>query len=110
MVTIFAISAKTATRDLLKRKVFWNKDYEVIFSSHDAIDKTLSSDSNFTVDVVMWPKFDNSSIFMREVIITFYKDLTRKKHIFEGWPGFKFNSLGLGLTMASKSYTSVAKK
>ena len=51
-------------------KVFWNKDYEVIISVHDATNKILSYDSNFIIDVVMWLKFDNSSISMTEVIIT----------------------------------------
>ena len=51
----------------LNIKVFLNKDYDVIISAHDVINKILSSDSNYTVDVV---KFGNSSISMREVIIT----------------------------------------
>ena len=33
-------------------------------------DKILSHDSNFTADVFMWPKFGESCIFMREVIVT----------------------------------------
>ena len=54
---------------LLKEKVFWNKGYYII-SVHDITNKILSHDSNHIVEVVMWPKFDNSSISMREVIIT----------------------------------------
>ena len=50
--------------------VFWNKDYDVITSVCDVTNKILSLDSNYIVDVVMWPKFGNSSISMREVIIT----------------------------------------
>ena len=46
---------------------------------------------------------------MREVIITFYKDLTIKTNFFEGWSRFKFNNLGLALGMALRFYTSVAK-
>ena len=37
---------------------------------HAVTNKILSRDSNYFVDVVMWPKFGNSSFFMREVIIT----------------------------------------
>ena len=64
------MSAKMATPGLLKITVFWNKGYDVIISVHDVTNKILSSDSNYIIDVVMWPKFGNSSISMREVIIT----------------------------------------
>ena len=46
--------------------------------------------------MVMWPKFGNSSISMREVVIIMI------------WP-VKFNNLGLVLGMALKFYTSVAE-
>ena len=64
------MSAKMATLGLLKIMVFQNKGYEVITSVHYVTNKVLSSDSNYLVDVVMWPKFGNSGISMREVIIT----------------------------------------
>ena len=69
MVTILMISAKMATPGLLKLKVFRIKGYDVIISVCDVINKNVSRDSNYIVDVVMWPKSDNSSTFMREVII-----------------------------------------
>ena len=49
------MSAKMAMPGLLKITVFWNKGYEVIISVHDVINKILSRDSNYIVDVVMWP-------------------------------------------------------
>ena len=64
------MSAKMATPGLLKITVFWNKGYDVIISVHDVTNKILSRDSNYIIDVVMWPKFGNSSICIREVIIT----------------------------------------
>ena len=64
------MSAKMASLGLLKIKVFWNKGYDVIISVHDVTNKILSRNSNYIVDVVMWPKFGNSSISMGEVIIT----------------------------------------
>ena len=70
MVTILMISAKIATPGLRKIKVFWKKDYDVIISVNDVTNKILSRDSNYIVDVVTWPKFGNSTISMREVIIT----------------------------------------
>ena len=69
MVTILMISAKLATPGLLKIKIFQNKGYDVIIPDYDVTNKILSRDSNYIVDVVMWPKFGNSSISMREVII-----------------------------------------
>ena len=69
MVTILMISAKTNTLGFVKIKAFWNKGYDVIISVHDFTNKILSRDSNYIVDVVKWPKFDNSGISMREVII-----------------------------------------
>ena len=58
-----------ATQGLLKTTVFWNKGYDVINPVHD-VARDLSRDSNYIVDVVICPKFDNSSISMIEVIIT----------------------------------------
>ena len=58
MVTILIMSAKMATPGLRKIKVFWKKEN---FSTRD---------SNYIVNVVTWLKFGNSSISMREVIIT----------------------------------------
>ena len=51
MVTILMMSAKIDTLGFLKRKEFWNKGYDVA-------NEILLRDSNFLVDVVMWPKFD----------------------------------------------------
>ena len=46
------VSAKLTTLDLLKIKVFSNKDYDVIISIHDVTSKILSRESNYTVDMV----------------------------------------------------------
>ena len=63
------MSAKMATPGLLKTTVFWNKGYDVIIFVHDVTNKFLSRDSNYIIDVVMWPKFCSCSISMSEVII-----------------------------------------
>ena len=68
-VTILVMSAKMATPDLPKIKVFWKIGYDVIIYVHDVTNKILSCGSNYMVDVVMWRKIGNSSISMREVII-----------------------------------------
>ena len=70
MVTILMTPAKMATPGLRKTKVFWKKGYDVKISVNDITNKTLSRDANYIVDVVMWLKFGNSSISMREFIIT----------------------------------------
>ena len=64
------MSATMATPGLLTIEVFLNKGCDVIIFVHDVTNKILSRDSNYIVDVVMLPKFRNSSIFVREVIIT----------------------------------------
>ena len=69
MVTILMISTKLATLDLPEIKLLWNNGYEVVNFFHDVSDKILSRDSNYIVDVIMWPKFGNSSVSMTEVII-----------------------------------------
>ena len=78
MVAILIMSAKLATLDLLKMKVFWNKGYDVIIFIHRVTNKILLRLSNCIVDVVTWPKFVNSAISMRQVI------MTRKSIFFEG--------------------------
>ena len=70
MAKTLMMSAKVATPALLKIKVFWNKAYYVICYVYDVTHKILSHGSNYNMDVVMWPKFGNSSSCMREVIIT----------------------------------------
>ena len=64
------ISAKMVTLGILELKIFWNKVYDVITSVCNATNKILSGDSNYILNAVMWPKFRNFSISMREVIIT----------------------------------------
>ena len=64
------MSQKLATPGLLKIKIFRNKGYDVIIPDSDVTNKILSRDSNYILDAVMWSKFGNSSISMREVIMT----------------------------------------
>ena len=61
-------SVKMAAPGLLKVKIFWNKGYDVIISVNDVTNKTLSGNSNYVVDMFMWSKFRDSSIFLRKVI------------------------------------------
>ena len=76
---------KLATLGLLLKKVFVNKGYDVIISVHDFSNKSLSRESSFTVVKVMWPKYGNSKISMREVIITsVLKGFDQKQHLFWG--------------------------
>ena len=59
------ISVKLAALGLPKIKLFWNKGYDIITSVCDITNKIKSLDSNSSVDVVIWPKFGNFSISMR---------------------------------------------
>ena len=67
MVTFLMMSAKMATLGFLKIKVFQIKGYDVIISGYDVTKKV---GSNCIVDLVMRPKFGNSTISMGEVNIT----------------------------------------
>ena len=64
------MSAKIANLSLPKIKIFWNKDYDIIIFFYDVTNKILSHVPPYIVDMVMWPKFGNPSISMREVNIT----------------------------------------
>ena len=63
------VMMSTALANLGVRKIIasWNKGYDVINSAHEVTREVLLRDSNYIVDVVIWPKFGNSSISMREV-------------------------------------------
>ena len=70
MVAVLIMSAKVAMLGLLETKLFLNRGFDVIKSVHDVINKILLRNSNYVVDVNMWPKFGNSRVSMREVIVT----------------------------------------
>ena len=73
--------------------------------------QNLTRNSNYIVDVVMKPKFGNSSISMREVITTsfFIRFYTEKAIFVDRFSWFKFNNLGLALGVALKCFLSVVK-
>ena len=64
------MSAKMTTSGLLKIKVFWNKDYDIISSVYDVTNKILSRGLIDIVEMAIWPDFGNSSISLRDVNIT----------------------------------------
>ena len=99
-------SGKIATHALLKIRVFWKKGFYVIYSVYDVTNKILSYDSNYIMDLVMCPKFGNSKICIREVIITSTSwGFDQKNAFFEGLYWFKLNNLRLALGANLKLYT-----
>ena len=80
------MSTKIATSVLLKIKVFWIKDYYVIYSVYD-VNKILSDDPNYIVDVVMWPKSGNSSICIRSYHNINFTRIWPEKNPFMGGGG-----------------------
>ena len=64
IVKILMVSAKIATLGFLKGIL--NKDYDVIIYLLDVIIQILLHDSNYIVDVAIWPKFGNCNIHMRK--------------------------------------------
>ena len=69
MVIYLTMSAKLATPDLFKIKIFQSKVYNVIISDYDVANKISLRDSNHIVYLVIGTKFGNSSISRKEVII-----------------------------------------
>ena len=53
MFRILMMSAKLATPDFLKIKIFKNKGYDVIIPNYDVTNKILLRDSNYIVDMAM---------------------------------------------------------
>ena len=83
VITILML-VKILTVDVVKIKVVWSKGYDLIISVYDVTDKVLSHNSNYVVDVVIWPKFSNSNISMRKVIITsILQWFDQKNHFFQ---------------------------
>ena len=62
------MSVKLATLGLLNIKILWNKGYDITISADDIKSKSLSCDSNYIVNMLLWPKIGNSSIFKREIL------------------------------------------
>ena len=53
-----------------ENKAIWKESYDAMIFDHDVTKKNLSHDWNYNAGAVMWPKFGNFRISMREVIIT----------------------------------------
>ena len=70
MIAVLMRSAKLTTSVFLETKILWNKSYDVIIFVYDITKETLPGDCNYSIDVVMWTKFGNSSIVMNEAIVT----------------------------------------
>ena len=61
-------------------KGIFNKAYDVVSFAYSVPNKKLLCDSNYIVDVAMWPKFGNSSILWEKLSwAQFYKNLMKKK-------------------------------
>ena len=71
IIAILMIPAKLLTPGLIKIKVFWGEAYDVIISVHNVTNKTLSRYSTYIAYVVIWPKFINFSISVREFLYEF---------------------------------------
>ena len=94
MVAFLMMSAKLATLGLLKIKYF-----EI---------KVMTS--NYIIDVVMWPKFGNPRISMKEDIRTSVIRIWLEKNFFFFEESSWFNHLKLALGITLKFYTSVEKE
>ena len=64
------MSTKMATPQAFLKNKFSKKAYDAIISAHAVTNTILLRDSNYNINLVMWPKFGYSLISVREVIIT----------------------------------------
>lgn len=78
------MSTELATPGLLKIKISWKNDYEVIVYANGAGSKVLSHESSYIADELMLPNFGKSSIPKNLSKLHFYKDLTTETAFFEG--------------------------
>ena len=85
MVEILTLSVKVTTPGIFKVAKFLNKSYDVIIFAYGVTNKILLLNSNYMVDVIMWPKFFNSGISKREVIKASILKEFDQKNIF--WRG-----------------------
>ena len=87
------------------------RGYEVIIPNYGITNKISSSDSNGIADEAMWPKFNNYSIPMKEVITTsILEAFWTENMLFLGEQAcFKHNNLELALCMSFKIYNSMVK-
>ena len=70
---------KIGTPGLLKAMVIWNKGYDVIILVIDVTNTILLRDSNYIVDVFIWPKFVTLGFLWEKLSQPqFYKNLNRK--------------------------------
>ena len=111
MAKFLIMSANLATLGFLKIKAFCNKVYEVTNSICEITNKFLSLEANHIGNVVRWPKYGNSGISTREVIITSILWEFDWKYFF--WRVLllevQSNNLRLAVGMALKFYNRVTK-
>ena len=93
---------KLATPGLLSMKLFWNNGYGLIIYVHDVTNKISLRDSDYILDMDIWPNFGNSSISKD------FKRICPEKTIFWGVSNLA-NNFGLTLGMNLKLYNSTAK-
>ena len=78
------------------------KGFDAIIFDHNVTNKFFSGDSNYIVDIVMWPKFENSMFLWENFSRPQFSLFNQKNHFFE-------ERLQLVIGMASKFNGSVAK-
>ena len=90
---------------LLKIRSFWNKGSFIMMSLGN-----FCTCSNHIADLIIWLKFDNSSISVREVIkISILYRFVENLDSFEGWCWFIFSYLGLKNCVILKPYYIIGK-
>ena len=82
LIAILTRTARTDTPGLLKIILSWKNVNDVIISIHEVINKTSLYDANYIVDMVVKPKFGDTSISMTEISKISVFKIFSEKNIF----------------------------
>ena len=107
MVTIWL---KMATLVLLKIKVFPSKDCDIIVFVDDVINRILSLDSDYVVDVVIWPNFGYYHFNERSCHNLNFMRIWPKISLFWGVALFEGQLCGTGIRYSLKSLRQFLKR
>ena len=99
VILILMMLVKFATLGFLEKQVFWNKVYDIIMWVCEVVNKILLRDSNYIASKTLGPKFGNSSISVKEVIITL---------ILYGFDQKKFRRAGLSSSSVIRTSLGMA--
>ena len=110
LINMVTIWLKMATLVLLKIKVFPSKDCDIIVFVDDVINRILSRDSDYVVDVVIWPNFGYYHFNERSCHNLNFMRIWPKISLFWGVALFERQLCGTGIRYSLKSLRQFRKR